>query len=206
MIDGFAKRDFDVFTIPGLEPRMAALVRHVRPKLERIGEEFAPYLSALCGQEMFPHVARHARRTVHPPDDTWVAWSHDKKGYKAHPHFQVGLWSSHVFIQFAVIYESKHKEAFAKALRAHLPAIKVEIPGQFFWSTDHTQPVTVLHSQMKDGDFERLIDRLGHVKKAEALCGLSLSRDDDTVHCGEKLHAAIGRTFEKLLPLYRLAF
>lgn len=39
---GFTAKDFDVFEIPGLEPRMEVLIQQVRPKLEAIGEEIAP--------------------------------------------------------------------------------------------------------------------------------------------------------------------
>lgn len=39
---GFNDQDFDVFSVPGLEARMEALIEHVRPKLELIGAELAP--------------------------------------------------------------------------------------------------------------------------------------------------------------------
>lgn len=70
---GFTHDDFAVFQIESMEPRMDALIARVRPKLNELGNELAPVLSALCGEEMFPHVAKHARRTVHAPNDTWVA-------------------------------------------------------------------------------------------------------------------------------------
>ncbi len=50
---GFTQEDFDVFTIPGLEPRMEALIGLVRPKLNLLGERLSPALSVLCGEEMF---------------------------------------------------------------------------------------------------------------------------------------------------------
>src|SRR5690606_12482306 len=65
----FTASDFDVFTIPGLEPRMEALIANVRPKLTTLGTALAPDLTAAVGMEMFPHVAKHARRTVHAPND-----------------------------------------------------------------------------------------------------------------------------------------
>ena len=37
------------------------------------------------------HVAKHARRSVNPPIDTWVAFAPNKRGYKMLPHFQIGL-------------------------------------------------------------------------------------------------------------------
>ncbi|MEI0738277.1 DUF1054 family protein [Paenibacillus sp. JTLBN-2024] len=83
--EGFHSKDFEVFNVPGLEPRMEALIANVRPKLEELGREMAPFLSALCGEEMFPHVAKHARRTINPPNDTWVAWAASKEGIKRCP-------------------------------------------------------------------------------------------------------------------------
>jgi uncharacterized protein YktB (UPF0637 family) len=69
---GFTKEDFDVFLIDCLEPRMEALKNTVRPKLESLGQYFSPTLSAITGDDMFIHVAKHARRTINPPKDTWV--------------------------------------------------------------------------------------------------------------------------------------
>lgn len=121
---GFAQEDFEALTVPGLEGRMEAIISRIRPKLETLGTELAPYLSALCGEEMYPHVAKHARRTVNPPNDTWVAWAASKRGYKALPHFQVGLFPTHLFIIFAVIYESPNKLVFANYLDKHAAKVK----------------------------------------------------------------------------------
>lgn len=74
----FQDVDFDVFTIPGLEARMDALIKTARPKLNELGERLAPALSQLTGEEMYAHVAKHARRSVNPPNDTWVAWAANK--------------------------------------------------------------------------------------------------------------------------------
>src|SRR5690606_40297107 len=137
---GFTKEDFDVFTIDGLENRMDALITHVRPKLEELGYHFAPTLSSLTGDEMFPHVAKHARRTINPPKDTWVAFANNKRGYKAHPHFQIGLWGTHLFMQFAVIYEAANKEKFAREALTRLDEIRRIVPDGFVWSGDHTVP------------------------------------------------------------------
>ncbi len=206
-IQGFTATDFDVFTIPGLEPRMEALIAEVRPKLTAIGDHIAPYLSALCGEEMYPHVAKHARRTINPPNDTWVAWANNKRGYKAHPHFQVGMWSTHVFIQFAVIYESdKHKQIFAKYLNKNLNTIMKSVPQQYFWSLDHMKPEVSFHQDLSKNDFKDMIDKLTRIKKSEIMCGLQLDRHDPVVSDGEALMQTIERTFETLLPLYRAAF
>lgn len=78
----FTEEDFNTFTIEGLDARMEVLKEQVRPKLTALGEHFAPSLSALTGDEMFPHVAKHARRSVNPPADSWVAFANSKRGYK----------------------------------------------------------------------------------------------------------------------------
>src|SRR5690606_10184335 len=95
--NGFTQEDFDVFAIEGLEARMNGIKQQIRPKLEWLGQYFAPTLTMATGEEMFAHVAKHARRTINPPNDTWVAWANDKRGYKKHPHFQIGLWGTHLF-------------------------------------------------------------------------------------------------------------
>jgi uncharacterized protein YktB (UPF0637 family) len=201
----FNAQDFDVFTIPGLEPRMGALIETVRPKLQQIGEQTAPWLSAACGEPMFPHVARHARRTINPPRDTWVAWSNSKKGYKALPHFQVGMWSTHLFIQFAIIYECEYKTRFAERVLERLQEIRQIVPDTFFWSGDHMEPIFTLDRDMSDEALTQLLERLRTVKKAELLCGLQIKREDPRISHSDALTAVIEQTFDAVMPLYRLA-
>ncbi|MCJ8011314.1 DUF1054 domain-containing protein [Paenibacillus sp. KQZ6P-2] len=204
--EGFKPQDFDVFTVPGLEPRMEALIENVRPKLETLGGEIAPFLSALCGEEMFPHVAKHARRTINPPNDTWVAWAANKRGYKALPHFQVGMFESHLFIIFAVIYESSNKAIFAKHLEKNLSKVKKSLPEDFYWSMDHMDPGFTPHSKMSSKDFTQMAVKLDKVKKSEVLCGLRIPRGEAVLENGPELLSVIQSTFEKLLPLYKMAF
>lgn len=89
-ITAFTGQDFDVFRIEGLDQRMEQLKSTVRPKLETLGEYFSPVLSVLTGEEIFYHVAKHARRTVNPPKDTWVAFSPASAATKCFPIFKLG--------------------------------------------------------------------------------------------------------------------
>ncbi|WP_020615413.1 YktB family protein [Paenibacillus daejeonensis] len=201
---GFAPEDFDVFAIPGLEPRMEALIERVRPKLHELGHQLSPMLSVLCGEEMYPHVAKHARRTVHPPKDTWVAYANNKRGYKAHPHFQIGLFESHLFVQFALIYEATGKLTFADQALKRVSELRKQIPAHFTWSGDHTEPGGTLHSDLSAKELKALLERLKTVKSAELLCGLVIDREDPLLRDGEQLLSTIEQTFTTLLPLYRL--
>lgn len=203
---GFTDKDFDSMAVPGLEPRMEAIIQNVRPKLTELGEELEPFLSVLCGGPMFPHVAKHARRTIHAPNDTWVAWSSNKRGYKALPHFQVGLFSTHLFIVFAVIYESSNKAVFGRFLEEHGGEILTQVPEHYYWSLDHMAPGGELNKEMSTDKLAEIANKLQTVKKSEVLCGLSLPRSSTELKDGEGLKELIRETFERLLPLYKASF
>ncbi|OXM15802.1 YktB family protein [Paenibacillus herberti] len=204
---GFNSSDFDVFAIPGLEARMEALIAGIRPKLEQLGNRLSPELTILSGTEFYPHVAKHARRTVNPPKDTWVAFSPNKRGYKAHPHFQIGMWGTHAFIQFAVIYEADGKAEFAARALDKLDEIRSLVPqgASYMWSGDHMQPGAVPHDEMSRDELVTLFERLRTVKAAELLCGIHLDRNDPLLQDGEAFVAKVESVFQTLMPLYQLA-
>lgn len=201
---GFTDQDFDVFSISGLDERMIALKTLIRPKLELLGKTFAPDLSTLTGDEMFEHVAKHARRTKNPPSDTWVAFSNSKRGYKMLPHFQIGLWGTHLFIWYAVIYEAPYKKAIGQKLEQNLVSIQKEIPSHFVWSGDHMKPEATNMETLGTEGLQQLFIRLQTVKKAEVLCGRHFTRSEVTQMNGEDLINAIHETFVHLIPLYHL--
>ena len=62
----WTNKDFNVFQIDGLEQRMDALNECVRPKFQLLAEDFSSFFSSQLGEEFYPHVAKHARRTVNP--------------------------------------------------------------------------------------------------------------------------------------------
>ncbi|MFY0545234.1 YktB family protein [Brevibacillus sp. H7] len=202
---GFDQQDFDVFTIDGLDNRMEAIKTSIRPKLEALGHHFSPVLSLATGSEMFHHVAKHARRTVNPPNDTWVAWAPDKRGYKKHPHFQVGLWGTHLFVWYAVIYESPFKTEISQAMKQHLDEILAMVPDDFRWSPDHTQPDSTVQGALGREGVLQLVDRLRTVKKAEILCGISIDRHDPVLTDGNRLLERLEQTFSVLTKLYNLS-
>ena len=206
MFTGFSTEDFEVFNIPGLEPRMNKLIELIRPKLNMIGSQFSPLLSALCGEEMFVHVAKHARRTVHPPKDTWVAWAKNKRGYKALPHFQIGLWGTHVFIQFTIIYECQNKHIFADNIAANKNLINNCIPNHYYWSLDHTKPDVRSIASLDEHELDTVIHKLRHQKNTEFLCGIQIANDDPILSDQIKFTKLIDDTFETLLPLYKISF
>jgi uncharacterized protein YktB (UPF0637 family) len=202
---GFTDADFDVFLIDGLEARMSALKDIVRPKLEDLGKYFAPSLSALTADEMFVHVAKHARRTINPPKDTWVAFSNNPRGYKMLPHFQIGMWNTHLFIWFAVIYEAPKKDEIAARFSKKLTNIFKDTPKNFVWSVDHTKPDTIEHSQLSKDDLRLIFDRLQSVKKAELLCGFTIAKEQVIQLGSDGLIQQIEDVFNKVATLYKIS-
>ena len=204
-IKHFTESDFDVFAIDGLDQRMEALKERIQPKLRAIGDYFSSELSAMTGEELFPHVAKHARRSVNPPNDTWVAIARNKRGYKMVPHFQIGLWGTHMFVWFAVIYEASGKAEFGRCLEHKAEELANSIPGEFVWSADHTKPEVHTHSALSVSDLQNMFSRLQTVKKAEILCGIRIPREEAVKFSDDEFIDTIRNAFVHLIPLYKLS-
>lgn len=202
---GFEQADFDVFHTEGLEARMTGIQERIRPKFQTIGEQLASGLTAVSGNEMFLHIAKHARRTVNPPKDTWLALCGNKRGYKAHPHFQLGLFDDHLFIWLALIYELPGKKSIAKAFLDELDHVIATVPGSYMLSQDHMKKEALPVSDMSRADWEKTLVRFRDVQKAELLIGRHLLPADETLRNGDKLLACAMETYERLMPLYHLA-
>ena len=203
--NGFKNEDFEVFHIDGLEARMEALIERIRPKLEVLGHHFAPTLTTLTGDEMFAHVAKHARRTINPPKDTWVAFATNPRGYKMLPHFQIGMWNTHIFIWFAVIYEAPQKQEISARLSNKVNKIYKEIPNDFVWSLDHMKPESVQHGKLSKEELKSMFERLGNVKKAELLCGYEIDREKITQMKADEILQLVNNVFVTVAPLYKIA-
>src|SRR5699024_2397780 len=112
--NGFKQSDFDVFTIEGLDERMTAIQEKIQPKFQQIGNLLVDEVSAIVGSELYFYIANHASRSVNPTKDAGLASCGNKRGYKKHPHFQVGLWDDRLFIWLAFIYELPDKSKIAR--------------------------------------------------------------------------------------------
>lgn len=197
---GFEQKDFDTFLIEGLPERMKAIKTKIQPKFQKIGSELTDYLEAKLGNEMYLHIARHARRTVNPPQDTWLAVCDNKRGYKKHPHFQVGLFDDHLFIWLALIYELDFKTEIARNFMENFEDIKT-LPAHFSISLNHMKKDSKTIETLEFDDLKRFYN----VKSAEFLVGLHLSSSDIRVKDGDQLMGIIQNTVDQLIPFYRLA-
>lgn len=198
----FTKKDFDVFHVDGLAARMEALIENTRPKLENLGEHFAEYITEMTGDDHYAHVAKHARRKVNPPDDTWVSFSTNPRGYKMMPHFQIGLFKDHAFCMYGVIYESDAKIEVAKKWLENIEIFD-DFPDDFEISLDHMKPEKTALSDLDEGELAAGLQRVVNVKKGEFLVGKVYRPGDDALKKDEDFVADLERVMEKLHVLYK---
>ena len=158
------------------------------------------FLSAHLANEVYLHIAKHARRTVNPPQDTWLAIADNKRGYKKHPHFQVGVFDDHIFIWLALIYELDHKKTIAESFVEHFNEMK-QLPDHYVVSLDHMKKDAIPLTDLQIKDVERFRD----VKKAEFLIGQHLSINDERITDGNKFLETAKHTCKTLIPFYKLA-
>ncbi|TCI72669.1 MULTISPECIES: DUF1054 domain-containing protein [unclassified Exiguobacterium] len=196
----FTTQQFDVFTQDGLDARMAGIRSEIQPLFHRIYDEVGPQLEADVGIPLYLHVAKHARRTVNPPKDTWMAICHDKRGYKKHPHFQVGLFDDRVFVWLAFIYEMPNKEAIGRRLMAL--DFKSDFPD-FHIAGDHMKKDAFLIEDMSTESIETMTERFATVKKADFLIGRQLPADASILQNEAAFLALVEDTFSRLMPIYR---
>lgn len=200
---GFTQADFDTFNIDGLNERMTAIQERIQPKFKVIGESVIDDVSAMIGSEMHLHIARHARRTVNPPNDTWMAIAGNKRGYKKHPHFQVGLWDDHLFIWLAFIYELPNKSNMAHNFLQNLDELDEIIPDDFVISLDHMKKDAITKQEI---DVEKALIRFRDVKRAEFLVGKHIDPSDPILQDSDALLKLIRDTYQTLIPIYRLSY
>lgn len=197
----FTEKDFDVFTIAGLDPRMAEIRSMIQPKFQELDDYFAEKLGEKLETEFFVHIAQHRRRTVYPPENTWSALSQKKRGYKMEAHFQLGIWPEYLFMWLSLIDNPKNEKEIAQAFLDNQPLFQ-QLDDDFYLSIDHTQPEI---ERLNEADLEKHLTRFRDVKKGEFQIGRIIRKTDDLLNDPEKARAYMLQTYEELLPLYQLA-
>lgn len=196
----FTQNEFNVFQREGLEERMDGIRTFIQPRFRELFMKLQPALEAQVGIPLYLHVAKHARRTVNPPKDTWMAICHNARGYKKHPHFQVGLFDDRAFVWLAFIYEMPNKALIAERLRnidwqSDFPDLQL--------AGDHMRKDADNISDMSKDDIDALLIRFRDVKKADLLIGFQLPANDPLLADDEAFTKHVANTFERFVPLYQ---
>lgn len=206
-IEPFTAKDFRVFDIPGFAERMAAIRQGVRPKLERLGEALAPELARVTRAEIFPHVARHARRTVNPPDDTWVAFGPDRRGYKKAPHFKAAVSRHCVRFLFEVGPEHATKAAFARAWKRRAPRLAKALGkarGLAWFRNEHDEEPAATLTALDAAGWQRLADEVVRTRDGQLVLGRRVDATEAVTWRPADYERAALETFTALAECFRL--
>ncbi|MCS6776555.1 MAG: DUF1054 family protein [Chloroherpetonaceae bacterium] len=204
--NGFLPEDFEVFAVPEFAPRMARIRQCLQPKLLRIGEALAPRLSEALQETVYPHVARHLRRTVNPPQETWVAFARNPRAYKPFVHLRVTISEERIRVLVFCEDDAPDKSLFASNLQEraesladhfahhpHLLSFDLQDP-EGHPLRGHALTPEVLR------DFAR---RLQNVRGQHAAFGIVFHRDHPIVQNGPEFLDAVVAAVVNLNPLYQ---
>jgi uncharacterized protein YktB (UPF0637 family) len=203
----FVTADFKVFEAEDFASRMASIRGRLRPKLDAFGHSLAAGVGRATGAEAFAHVARHARRTVNPPDDTWVAFGPDPRGYKKHPHFKVAISRNAVRFLFEIGPEFADKKRWAAAWRKNAPKLGPvfrRVKGLAWFKNEHDEAPAALLADLTPEALGDLADELVRARDGQFVLGRVVAAEEAARWAEPQYRTAALDTFRALAPLYRL--
>ena len=203
----FTAQDFKVFDIQGFKERMAAILTRIRPKLASIGEELAPKVSELVDVPLFVHVAKHARRTVNPPDDTWAALGANARGYKKDVHFKVAISRHCVRFLFEAGPEYFAKADWAKDWYGEFKSISNPLRSNrdlAWFKNEHDEDPAATVSQLMPEELKKLGDELIRRKDGQLVFGRRVGAAEFGGLKLNQVEKIALETFKPLAPLFRL--
>ncbi|MCW6665592.1 DUF1054 domain-containing protein [Aerococcaceae bacterium NML191219] len=193
----FSDEVFAVFDISTLEGRMAAIKEQVQP----IFRYYATSVTDQLADDTMPiHIAKHLRRTVHPPETTWVGIGGDKRGYKKYAHFQLGINEDYVFMVLAIIDNPPTRVAMATQLLDKLALLK-QLPDDFVVIPDHTDTAYIVQPRVH---YNELLTQLRNKQKAEFMIGRLLHKGDAILQDEAELERWVRQTVSALQEIYEL--
>jgi len=203
----FGAADFKVFDVKGFQARMNEIRARIRPKLETLGGRLAPELQRTTGESTFAHVAKHARRTVNPPDDTWVAFAGDARGYKKHCHFKLAVSRCGVRFLFEIGPEHADKKKWASAWKKNAPKLAPvlrRMKGLAWFKNEHDDDPASPLGDLSAEELVALSDELTRTRDGQLVFGRAVPAAEAEHWTEAQCRSAALETFRALAPLYRL--
>ena len=203
----FNAADFRVFDVKGFKPRMGEIRVRIRPKLEAMSQSLLHAVSRSTGGPAFPHVAKHARRTVNPPDDTWVAFGPDVRGYKKHCHFKVAVSRHCVRFLFEVGPEHADKKRWGAAWKrsaGKLGPVLRRVRGLAWFKNEHDEEPAAPLVDVPVERLAQLAEELTRTRDGQVVLGRAVAAEEAGRWTEAQYRNAALETFRALAPLYRL--
>jgi uncharacterized protein YktB (UPF0637 family) len=203
----FTAGDFKVFDIKDFNERMAAIMLKIRPKLTSIGEELAPGLGPLVDRTLYVHVAKHARRTVNPPDDTWAAFGASPRGYKKDVHFKVAVSRHAVRFLFEAGPEYYAKGEWARGWNRDFNDVATALRSakDLAWFKDeHDEEPASRLKDLSPTDLKKLGDELTRRRDGQLVLGRRIDASDFVGLKPKQVEKIAVDSFGPLAPLFQL--
>lgn len=204
---GFTADDFGIFEIEGFAERMPALRAHIKPKLTQIGSVLTERLSEVVGEQLYPHVAQHLRRTVNPPVETWVAFARAPRAYKPYVHLRCGISAEKVRVTVFVEDYADEKLLFADNLRRAADDLERYLalhPTILAYEIRDPDNVPKRGHALEADTLRAFADRMHRVKGQHAIFGVAFANTHPVVQSGPEFLEAVVEAARTLKPLYDL--
>jgi uncharacterized protein YktB (UPF0637 family) len=151
-------------------------------------------------------VAKHMRRSVNPPPDTWVAFNRVKRGYKATAHFSVGISGLGTNVAVIVKPESTEREEFASAMERNAAKLAERLTREkSFYAGDvaRAEVGDLLPASDLDAEaWREQAERLRRVKSWAFEAGYRIKPQQSVKWEGEQYVKEALKRMRKMLPLY----
>ncbi len=185
-----------IFEIPGFAERMGEIRGRVRPALLELARGLSAEMEKK-GVSVFPHVARHMRRRVNPPNETWLALGPEKRGYKAYGHLGLFVGRGGCSVRFVVKDEAERPRKMLGQFLEKDPEAR-----EWFSREKDVRDFGAVHGSGEIGpvyapDLHEAGERLARLKSASLDIGWPVGFDMPIRGVVERM--------ERLLPLYRAA-
>jgi len=203
----FKPDDFKVFDIKGFNERMAAILTRIRPKLASIGQALEPKLSQAVDSPLYVHVAKHARRTVNPPNDTWAALGTSQRGYKKDVHFKVAVSRNCVRFLFEAGLEYYAKEEWVRGWNSGFKGFASSIKsakGLSWFRNEHDEEPASQLAELDSAGIKALAGELTRRKDGQFVLGVRIPESKFVGLSEKQVETLAMAAFGPLAPLFHI--
>jgi len=206
-MDLFSRSDFRIFELSGFAERMAAIRANIQPRLTSIGKALAPHLSSLVDVPLHVHVAKHMRRTVNPPDDTWAAFSRDPRGYKKDAHFRVSVSAQSVRFLFEAGPEYYEKSDWVRGWNRSFATLAPDLQNgaELCWFKDEHEDLPEKELKtLSEKEFRGLARELTRRKDGQFVLGRSIPTREFLKLSSSEFEKLAIASFAPMAPLFEV--
>lgn len=202
---GIGPDQFALFRIPDPGGRAAALENVLTPELVRIGGDLVDGLSRLAGASLCVHAGKLHRRREIPPEQAFVAFCADEKGYRGAPYLSLAMTRAQLHARVAVRASADPAGVMRRALAREAPNLARKgkpfrrLRSYACWEFEELPEIAPAHSA---AFWSELADQLAPDRNGSRLFDVGVAWPADEARnlgIGDVLGA-----FRDLAPLYKL--